>query len=33
MAIFASFLRRVFSSSRVQQVSDLNPKFALGHTV
>ena len=29
MVIFASFLRPVFSASRVQQVSDLHFKFAL----
>jgi len=29
MAIFASFLRPVFSASRVQHVSDLHSKFAL----
>ena len=29
MAIFATFLRPVFSASRVQQVSDLHLKFAL----
>ena len=29
----ATFLRPVFSSSRVQDVSDLHLKFALGHTM
>jgi len=29
MAIFASFLRPVFSASHVQHISDLRPKFAL----
>jgi len=29
MAIFASFLRHVFSASRVQQVSGMHSKFAL----
>ena len=29
MAIFASFLRPVFSASRVQHASDLHLKFAL----
>ena len=29
MAIFGNFLRPVFSTSRVQQVSDLHLKFAL----
>ena len=29
MAIFGDFLRRVFSASHVQQVSDLHLKFAL----
>jgi len=29
MAILATFLRPVFSASRVQQVSDLHLKFAL----
>jgi len=27
--IFGDFVRRVFSASRVQQVSDLHPKFEL----
>jgi len=30
MAIFGDFLRPVFAASRVQQVSDLQSKFALG---
>jgi len=30
MAIFGDFLRTVFSASRVQHVSDLHSKFALG---
>ena len=29
MAIFGVFLRRVFSASRVQHISDLHPKFTL----
>jgi len=29
----AIFLGPVFSASRVQQVSDLHPKFALSHTM
>jgi len=29
----ATFLRPVFSASRVQQISDLHPKFAQGHTM
>jgi len=36
MTILATFLRPVFSASRVQQVSDLHLKFALrplGHSV
>jgi len=33
MAILATFLRPVFSASRVQQVSDLHLKFALRHTM
>jgi len=31
--IFGDFLHPVFSASRVQHVSDMNPKFALGHTM
>jgi len=30
MTIFGDFLRPVFSANRVQHVSDLHPKFALG---
>jgi len=30
MAILATFLGPAFAASRVQQVSDLHPKFALG---
>jgi len=30
MAVFADFLRPVFSASRVQHISDLHSKFALG---
>jgi len=33
MAIFASFLRPVFSASRVQHISDMHFKFAQGHTM
>ena len=33
MAIFASFLRPVFSASHVQHISDLHSKFAKGHTM
>ena len=33
MAIFGEILRPVFSASRVQHVSDLHLKFALGHTM
>ena len=29
----ATFLRPVFSVSRVQHISDLHPKFAVGHTM
>jgi len=30
MAIFGDFLRPVFAASRVQHISDLRSKFALG---
>jgi len=30
MAIFGDFLRPVFAASRVQHISDLHSKFALG---
>jgi len=30
MAIFGDFLRPVFEASRVQHISDLHSKFALG---
>jgi len=33
MAIFGDFFASWFSASRVQQVSDLHLKFALGHTM
>ena len=33
MAFLATFLRPVFSASRVQHVSDLQLKFALGHSM
>jgi len=33
MANFCEFLRPVFTASRVQHVSDLRLKFALGHTM
>jgi len=33
MAIFDDFLGPAFAASRVQHLSDLHSKFALGHTI
>jgi len=33
MANFWRFLCPIFSASRLQHISDMHPKFALGHTM